>query len=253
MVGMLSWAQQRRVIFLLKMAVFFIIAFCLYAFVRWYQGPNCANNIKDGDERGVDCGGRCPRVCRADAAMPLILFARALPIDNGLWGAVASIENRIEGAGARNVPYVFKLYDANNLLVYERHGTAFIPPRKTLAIFEGRMDIGNRTPTRATFEFLEEPVFVRMTEPELSIHTRGFRVDDSGSSLQAIIVNPLRVPVSGIEVVALLFSADGNILGASSTALPVLKGESSALFTFTWPRPLPNPDRIEVTYTVPGI
>ena len=83
---MLSWAQQRRSIFLGKVAVFFIVLFGLYALVGWYKGPNCANTVKDGDERGVDCGGRCPRVCTADAATPLILFSRALPIDNGLWG-----------------------------------------------------------------------------------------------------------------------------------------------------------------------
>ena len=249
---MLSWAQQRKIIFLTGVAVFLLVVFGIYGLFAFYNAPNCSNKAKDGNERGIDCGGSCARVCRADVRTPIIHFARTLEVENGVWGAVAYVENRNEGAGARNVPYVFKLYDAENLLLYERHGITFIPPRKVFAVFEGKMLSGSRTPTRATFEFEREPIFERMNEPELVLNTRGFTANESGSSLQTVIRNPTRNTVEGIEATVLLFGTDGNVIGTSATRVKELGGEESTIVTFTWPRPIEEPARIEVLYTVPG-
>ena len=249
---MLSWARQRKLLFFWWAGLFVLVAFGLYALVAFYRAPNCQNGERDGDERGIDCGGKCERVCPADAQPLFVHFVRAFEIDTGAWGAVASVENRNLGAGARAVPYVFKLYDADNLLLYERRGAAFIPPRKVFALFEGRMYTGHRAASRATFSFLEEPLFERMTEPGLLIVTKGFTTHERGSLLEAVMTNPARTPVEGIEATALLFAPDGNIIGASATALKELAGEGSATLSFTWPHALQTPARIEVLYTVPG-
>ncbi|MDO8619729.1 MAG: hypothetical protein Q7R64_00055 [bacterium] len=249
---MLSWAQQRKFFFISGILLFFLAVFAVYGYVSFHSAPDCGNNAKDGNERGVDCGGSCTRVCRADVVPPIIHFARALEVDEGVWGAVAYVENKNAGAGARNAPYVFKLYDEENLLLYERHGTTYIPPRKIFAVFEGKMLSGVRTPTRATFEFTAEPLFFRIQEPELSVSTKDFLTDENGSSLRAVITNTSRVPVEGIDATALLFGADGNVSGASATTVKVLPGGASATLTFTWPRSFEEPSRIEVLSTVPG-
>lgn len=249
---MLSWAQQRKLLLLFWIAVFFVAVLGVYGFRAFYKGASCSNNAKDGEERGVDCGGSCSRVCRADVLLPVIHFVRVLEVTDGVWGAVAYGENRNVGAGARNVPYVLKLYDEENLLLYERHGVAFIPPRKVFAVFEGKMQSGSRTPARATFEFLKEPVFEKMSEPELSLDTKEFEADEHGSSLKAILTNPTRNIIEGIEAVALLFGTDGNITGASATFIQKLPAGSSATLTFTWPHELEHPARTEILYTIPG-
>ncbi len=249
---MLSWAEQRKFFFVGSVTLFFLVILSIYGAVSFYDAPNCFNNSKDGNERGVDCGGTCLRVCRADTVPPLVHFARALEVNSGVWGAVAYLENRNEGAGAINVPYVLKLYDSESVLLYERHGKTYIPPRKVFAVFEGKMLSGSRIPARASFEFTAEPVFSRVQEPELLVSTRGFVADERGSSLSAVIMNPRRTPVEGIEATAILFGSDGNIFAASATILKQLAGETSATLTFTWPRLLEEPSRIEVLYTVPG-
>lgn len=249
---MLSWAQQRKLFFVSGVVLFFIVVFSIYGLFAFYNAPDCTNGSRDGDERGVDCGGSCPRVCKADTVSLSMHFTRTLEVSKGVWGAVAYGENRNPGAGARNVPYVFKLYDAQNLLLYERHGTAFIPPRKVFAIFEGQMQSGSRTPTRATFEFKAEPEFVRMSEPALSVVTKGFTTDERGSFLEAVLSNLSRAPIDGIELTALLYGRDGNVIGASATTIKTLTGEAQSVLTFTWPDKLPNPSRIEVLFSVPG-
>ena len=249
---MLSWGQRRKFFFWGGLFVLFLGLFSAYGLSWYYRAPACANGEEDGDERGVDCGGACARICPADAFSPVIHFVRALEVEEGAWGAVAYGENKNVGAGARRVPYIFKLYDENQLLIYERRGAAFIPPRKVFAIFEGRMSTGSRFPSRATFEFLETPVFLRMTEPELAVDTRDFETSESGSSLQATITNPTRATIEGIEVIAFLFGTDGNAFSASATFVKALRPESSSLLTFTWPKILPRPARTEVLYTIPG-
>lgn len=249
---MLSWARQRKILFFWWTGLFALAVFGLYALVALYRAPNCQNGERDGDERGVDCGGKCARVCPADVQPLLVHFVRSFEIDTGVWGAVASVENRNPEAGARTVPYVFKLYDADNLLLYERHGAAYIPPHKVFALFEGRMYTGDRAASRATFSFLEEPLLERMTEPGLLVATKGFTTHERSSLLEAVITNPTRTPVEGIDATALLFASDGNIIGASATAVKKLAGEGSITLSFTWPRALETPARIEVLYTVPG-
>jgi len=249
---MLSWAQERKLFFISGVALFFVVVLGGYGLFSFYKAPNCSNNTRDGNERGVDCGGACLRVCRADVGAPIIHFARALEVEQGVWAAVASVENRNEGAGARRVPYVFKLYDAENLLLYERHGFAFIPPRKVFAIFEGQMKTGNRIPARAVFAFTGEPVFTRMSEPALTLSTKKFTSLETGSHLQVAVSNPSRADVLGIEAAVLLFGTDGNILAASATTVKRLRAGESLPLIFTWPRQLEDPARIEVFYTVPG-
>lgn len=228
------------------------VVFGVYGFFVFSKAPDCFNGSKDGDEREADCGGSCIRVCTADAVLPTVQFARAVEVTEGVWGAVAYLENKNVGVGARNVPYVFKLYDDDNLLLYERHGTVYVPPRKTFAVFEGKMLSGDRVPTRALFEFSDEPVFFKIEEPELLITTRGFTTDERSSSLEAIVTNPARTPVEGIEATALLFGSDGNVTAASATRISRLEGRAGAVLVFTWPRVIEEPSRVEVLYTVPG-
>ena len=249
---MLSWAQRRKLIFTGGAVLLALLIFGVYGLVVFFDAPDCANGTKDGDERGTDCGGSCVRICRVDTVPPVVHFARTLQITEGVWGAVAYLENRNAGAGARFVPYRFKLYDEENLLLYERRGEAFIPPRKVFALFEGQMKTGNRIPSRATFEFLEEPVFVRMAEPDLTLVTKGFSAGPNGSLLEATLTNPTRAPVEGIEATALLFSGDGNVIATSATVVKRLPGGGSTMLAFTWPTELETPSRIEVLYTVPG-
>ncbi|MDO8594888.1 MAG: hypothetical protein Q7R93_05270 [bacterium] len=250
--SMQSWASRRKTLVVLGGITTFLVVVGLYGGVSLLRQPNCLDETKNGDERGVDCGGKCPRVCRADTQPLVVRFARALEVDKGVWGAVAYVENRNTGAGARDVPYVFKLYDAQNILLYERSGQTYVPPRKAFDVFEGRMLSGSRIPARATFEFKEQPTFLRIVEQSLVVETKGLESGVNGSRLQAIIRNPTRTPQTGIEATALIFSADENVIAASATVVKELAGEGSTIVTFTWPAAFADAARTEVLYTVPG-
>jgi hypothetical protein len=248
---MLSWAQKQRLIFVaVPLAVFLLIA-GVFVFVSRNRS-DCQNGRQDGNEQGVDCGGSCRLLCPGFASEPLIHFARAVPVGEALWGAVVLAENRNQNAGARRAPYVFKLYDADNLLIYDRRGEAYIPPRKVFAVFEGAMSVGSRLPTRAAFAFTEPPRFERMTEePSFDIRNRRFDSSDGISRLEAVLQNPTAVSFERVLLTALLFDATGNVTAASATAVAPLAARASVPLSFTWPQEFQTPSRTEIFYAVP--
>ncbi len=251
--AMLPWSQKRR-LSVLAIGIAGLAFFGFFSFLILRARPDCTNGEKDGNERGVDCGGSCALLCAGEAQAPLVHFSRALQIDEKVWGAVAYLENRNKTAGARETPYVFKLYDAAGILVAERHGRAHIAPRATAAIFEGGMRVGDRVPTRAVFAFESPPRFEAMREGStLLIRDKRFAQGESGARLEAAIENRNVTPVGLIEATALLFSPDGNVFAASATRLKELRAGSAAALSFTWPRPFDAPPaRIEILYAVIG-
>lgn len=250
---MFSWAQKRQFAIVGGAVLAFFILFVVPSYLILRDRPSCTNRKQDGGEEGRDCGGACRYLCDGTLALPITHFARAVPVGPGQYGAVAYLENRNSSAGARNAPYVLKVYDANGLLVGEKHGFAYIPPRKVFALFEGRMETGDRVPVRATFDWKEDLRFERMNEePFIDIRSKRFETVIEGSRLEAHLYNPSRTAVHEINVTALLFDTKGNIYAASATRLAELPTGHADLISFTWPQALPEPARMEVLYTVPG-
>ncbi len=172
---MYSWAEKRRAtliaIFVAGLFVFLVSSLR----ILFYTRATCTDGVQNNGERGVDCGGACARLCVGEALPPLVHFARAVETEKGIWGVVAYLENRTKGAGVPRMPYVFKLYDAQNILVAERHGTASVPAETAFAIFEGALMTGDRVPSRASFEFTAPLVFERVSErPAFRISNQHF-------------------------------------------------------------------------------
>ena len=248
---MRSWAQKQRLLFIVVPLLVFLLLAGIFSLISRNRS-DCLNGRQDGDERGADCGGSCRLFCPGTATEPLIQFVRAVPVGGSEWGAVALVENRNGNAGAARAPYVFKLYDAENLLIYDRRGKAYIPPRKVFAIFEGDMQTGSRIPTRATFAFTEPPRFERMDEePSLQIRNKRFARADGVSRLEAVFQNPTPVSFGRVELTALLFDATGNVTAASGSVVAPLAARASAPLSFTWPQEFSTPSRTEIFYTLP--
>ncbi len=247
---MYSWREKRRGALIAIVAA----GLCVFLVISWlilsYARASCQDGVRNNGERGVDCGGSCALLCEGEALPPVVHFARAVETERGVWGAVAYLENRARGAAARSAPYIFKLYDAANLLVAERHGVAVVPAGAVFAIFEGALATGDRVPTRAVFEFTAPLKFERVSPaPAVRIGSQRF---ESGtvSRLDAVLENSSRKELSYLSVTALLFDEKGSVFAASETEVPRLLGLRSVPLSFSWPRVLSPPARIELLIRV---
>jgi hypothetical protein len=217
--------------------------------------PTCTDGKQNGDEHGIDCGGSCENLCLAQISDPVLLWSRAFKISDGIYNAVAYVENPNFSAGVSKISYIFKLFDSENLLVAQRKGRTFISPNGINPVFEGAIRTGQRIPARAFFEFSSMPQWEEIKNEESSLSVNGIVLSgiDFSPRIDAVLSNAGIRSISDIEVVAILFDADGNAIAASSTFIKYLPDRSSQDIVFTWPNKFDSsPSRIEIIPRVPS-
>ncbi|MDB5266882.1 MAG: hypothetical protein JWN89_697 [Parcubacteria group bacterium] len=233
-----SWsARRRRVIFLLTLLCLVILV-GVPLFFFFHKAPTCSDNTQNGDETGIDCGGSCRLLCKAET-LPILMKgdARVLRIATSTYEVVGSFQNPNIGAKVVRAQYVFKLYGIGSVPIKTIEGSTFVAKGKDFAVFEGPFEL-TETPVRATFEWVsgslvweKDPSII----PELTIK-EGILSNGSEPRLDAEVANPTLERIANIELTALLFDANGNIIAASKTLVENLEPGESAPLLFTWPR-----------------
>lgn len=233
------WAFWRRVqygtgLFLILMS---IAGFVYYT--QFHVGPSCFDGNKNGEEKGVDCGGSCARICAFEITPPEALWAESFKVIDGQYNAVAYIENRNASAGTPELHYTFKIYDDEGLIT-ERKGTTVLPPDSVYPIFEGRIMTGSRLPTKTTIEFEGEPIWLpsKGGREQFTLEKRELLGADSKPRLVAEVQNLSLDEAREVEVVTTIFDSKHNPLTAASTIVDIFPGRSTKEIVFTWPYPI---------------
>jgi Mg-chelatase subunit ChlD len=241
---MASWSTRRKASYLSIVfgAIFLLVV--VPVFFLFYQKPTCFDGKKNGDESGVDCGGKCQLLCSFEALDTVVLWSRAFKVTDGVYSAVAYIENPNINSEA-TVGYIFKFYDSNNVLITTREGNVFIPKNKQFAVFEPNI-LTHNAPARVTFDFTKKPVWKRdlTPDPEVAVSHKTLVNSETRPRIDAVIENHALSPVSNIEVVAIVYDGNENAIGASRTFVDRIDEESTSGVTFTWPTPFQTKEQI---------
>lgn len=214
--------------------------------------PTCTDAVQNGDERGIDCGGACSKVCAPDIESPVVQWARAFPVADHLYHAVAYVGNPNKAIGTRALPYTLTLEDEQGVIA-TRAGMAALPPDGVYPVFEGRIDAGARTPTRVRIAFdVGAAVWTILdtARTDYAVLARELTgVGISSPRVTAQIQNNLYTETSNLRVVAVIYDSARQPLAASQTIIPYIKARSVADVVFTWPQQIPG---VTDTCTVPG-
>ena len=205
------WAFWRRVQYGAGFLVILSVCTGVLYYKYIYQAPNCFDTVQNADERGVDCGGACVRMCAFELIPPKALWAESFKVIDGQYNAVAYIENRNANAGTPSLGYTLKLFDANGLIA-ERTSTTVLPPDSEYPVFEGRIMTGDRTPTRTTIEFDTDAVWLPGTSgrDQFSLEKRELTNADSKPKLTAELRNKSLDEAREVEIIATIFDTQGN-------------------------------------------
>lgn len=238
----MNWATRRQLEYLAFAFCAVLIFIVLPFFVFIYKAPTCFDGKQNGGEAGVDCGGACKLICPSEVAEPVSSSdPRLFKMENGQYSVVQELDNVNASAEVNVAPYAFKLYDAQGVLITERDGTTFIPRGQNFAIFESGIDVGDRTPTRATFAFTGALTWIRDTSvaPDVEITHSAILNASTTPRITATVANNSLQRVQNIDLVALVSDGSGNTIGASHTYIDSLEAGQSAPITFTWTTPFP--------------
>jgi len=233
------WAFWRRVQYGTGFGFVLIMLFAGVYMQFLYTAPSCFDDTRNGDERGVDCGGSCARICAMDVEQPRALWARAFRVTDGQYNAVAYVENRNLEAGTPRIGYTFSLYDTDGLIT-ERTGTTVLPPDSTYPIFEGRIDTGTRKPTEARITLGEAVAWLpaETGREQFVVERRELSGAGREPRLDATIRNTALTEAEDVEIVATIFDSRGTALTSSRTIVQEFPGRTTKDVVFTWPEPI---------------
>ena len=179
---MSRWGTRRRNLIITIFLVTLFIILGTLAYILFYEEPTCFDGKRNGIETGIDCGGGCNLICSNEAIAPLVKWDRYFEVVPGLYNVVAYLENQNTTAGTEYLDYKFTLYDENGAIISEKYGTTKMRPRETLPIVENGLTTGKISPSRMTFEIIEEIVWKKEKAKESIIKIKDnqlFEVDNS--------------------------------------------------------------------------
>ncbi len=207
----------------------------------------CTDGVQNGDEAGIDCGGTmCTNLCTSQVRVPTILWARAFPVTENVYNVAAAIENK-NNAGTRAIPYEFRIYDKDNILLARRDGVALVPPLGRYTIVETGIQTANASVGTTTFAFSSTPALWERIPDDvahLRVSTSNIALDTTGvvPKLSATLRNSSpTVTLTNTVISAVLYDASDNAVNVSKTIVPMLGPGASQTAVFTWPHAFPTP------------
>ncbi len=234
---MASWSQRRKFIYSSSLLIFIILLVGIPAFLYLYKAPTCFDGIKNGDEKGVDCGGSCQKLCLDSFLVPQVAWTRIENVAPGLYNVATYIVNPNTKAVAIAVPYHVVVYDNQGIEITEYTGTVTLPPQRNTLAFNGSVSMGKRIPAKALFEFTQAPQWQTAGDPlsNLTIGDKKYSEDSASASLSVTLNNTGVNQINKTDVYVVLYDKDANALGFSKTILDSIPGYGYAVAPFTWP------------------
>ena len=248
----MSWASKRKFLYSLAVLIVISAVVAVPTYFALHKAPTCVDNKQNGEEAGVDCGGSCDKLCSFQTSELIVHWSRGFKVADGVYDVVAYVENVNAKAGIESIIYKFKLYDENNILIEEKLGKTYVGPNEQFAVFESGIRTGQRIPKRVFFEFKPEPEWKRIElSPDKTVHIsiKNQQITDVSTKprLKALLVNDKPLPVSNIEVVAILYDIEDNAIAVSATHVDSIEKNGTRQVSFTWQEPFrANPVRISV-------
>ncbi|MEI7463158.1 MAG: hypothetical protein WCK03_02045 [Candidatus Taylorbacteria bacterium] len=234
---MSSWSKNRKSLYGGGVIIFLLVVIIVPLYLRFYKAPTCFDNIQNGKEQGLDCGGSCERLCQNAFFSPVVKWTRFEKVAPGIYNEAAYIINPNTEGEALQVPYHIALYDNEGVIIVDRKGTVTLPPHRNTLAFQGDISVGSRVPARALFEFIDTPNWHKKVDPlsKLTVTDKKYSEDSSGSTFSVVLNNNGILPLNNVSVYVVLSDKDSNALGFSKTSIDEIPADKSSIAPFTWP------------------
>lgn len=241
----LEWRVKRK-LFYFGIFSLFVLAIVGLLIFSLKPKPTCFDKKQNQKEEGIDCGGPC-QPCVKETKEPIVLWTRFFRTnEEKIYDFAGLVKNQNYNLGVKNLNYQFRLYDGQNILIVMRQGKTFLNPSDEVLIFEPKIFVGERLPSRVSLELIPEKWEVVSTQSgDIKIKDKNF-FGGANSRTEAILENQNVFPVENIEVQTALYDENGNAYEVSKTKISRIEGEESKIIVFSWPRVVNEPIRIEI-------
>lgn len=233
---MSSWSQKRKTFYAIFVLILITIIIGIPSFLLFYKAPSCFDGKQNGSEGGVDCGGKCTRLCQSSFLNPSVSWSKIERVVPGTYNAAAYIINPNSEGEAKDVPYKMALFDKGGMLITEVFGTVTIPPHRNTLAFSGLINVAQSIPAKVVFEFTSQPDWYKKpdTLSQLLVINKDYKEEGQNSSLLVSLKNDGLNIINDISVFAVLYDKSGNTIGFSKTSVDSIPPKSTVSAPFTW-------------------
>ena len=209
-------------------------------FVTLFNPPKCDDGMQNGLELGVDCGGVCPNLCPVEPKKLLDVWTRNFLIADGIYAAVAYVENQNEDLYVPEVQFEIELYDTNNKAINRHSNKTAIMPNGITPIFVPHILTGNRKVATASFRLTEKPKFLPVPKPyAFNITDIHLEVsEDKSPYARALVTNAGETSIREVDFVAVLYDEENIAVAASRAFEENIQPQESRTVQYTWVLPL---------------
>lgn len=247
----LSWARQRQLNHIITVLTFFALVGLVLFFI-YKPTPTCFDGKQNQNEQGIDCGGICSLACADQIQSLKIDWVRPLKVGEGWYDLVAQIENLNPTLGNRSIPYIFSVYDGDNVLITKREGSTFVNAGENFVLFESRVMTGARDVKKAFLEFPTSTPWetINPVAKDILVERREF-TNEPKAVLHLSVNNRSLKAIQDIFLITVLSDINNNAFAASQTKIDSLGPNSRQETYFTWPNPfLSEPSHVESYWRV---
>ena len=162
-----------------------------------------------------------------------------ISLAEGVYAAVAYIENQNKDLYVPSVQYEIVLYDAEQSIVTRASKRTPIMANSVTPVFVPHILTGKAAVATASFRFTEEPVFARRPAPHAFTFSDITLESERNESprARAVVRNGGTETVASSYFVAIVFDEDGTAVAASRTFEEYIAPGESRILQFTWVYP----------------
>lgn len=235
---MYAWAVKRRLLYGGVFVLLILLVTVLVFFRYLYRSPTCSDGIKNGDEKGIDCGGSCVNLCANDTLKPIVHWSKIFNISGDVYTAVAYVQNPNINSSNPKSSYKFRIYDENKRLISEKDGYTSVPKNKMFAVFETNLLFKNQKPKSVDFEFVDYSPWQKdfEKEPEILIKYGTLEATSTSPRITGNITNNSLKNIPAMELNVFVLDSKENVIAAGRSFVENLLKGTTQDFVFTWPR-----------------
>ena len=231
------WAFRRK-FFVFLFFLIIVVSTIVSIYFRFFnKTPTCFDGIQNAQEDGMDCGGLCKEVCLFQATDVNIFWARTFQVVEGVSNTAALIENpnfdyRIEGIVS------IKIYDEQNIRLIDFRKKISLGPSEKRLLFIPSINTGKPYPKKTFVNFEQVNSIIKDVVEDNKILLISKRLEKDLNNLTRLnisIKNDDLLSKKNIEITAVLYDGEKEVLNVGKTFLDHMSKEEEKEVFVTWP------------------
>lgn len=240
------WAFKRKAIVFFIFFLLILIALAFFYTTILHKSPTCFDEKQNGNEEGVDCGGKCKEVCKLKANRINVLWSKTFEVSDGISNITALVENPNFYYNI-SATYNIRTFDKNGNRINDFYQKINLKPGEKRLIFIPSVNTGGVEITKTFINFteIESLTLGEQEEKEIIVTSKVLSEEYGQTRLSVGIKNTSLFPQRNIEIIAVLTTPEGEAVDVAKTFLEYLNKREEKKVFMTWQKNIP-PENLRV-------